>query len=315
LTKLRDVHINKNVKIIKNKLLEIRINEPKHPNQYLIDWARQFYDYTNPEYYNNIWNNSKSWKQFEYLILHTSPKDRGQLIKILKSYFFMSNSELNHLLNKTKPSSQELEDLDEIRVNQPGKLKFPITVTKENRDQVLRQLKALNYKWIKGATNREQWNDNNSEIRYLIELTVDGFIYINEKGEIYSSRYGSSINEIKINEPKSSNQYILDYIWKLKNYDKIIDKSFWQHSYEGASWKQFEYNIKNTPPRDKEALKSLIKKYILLKPDNLKDLNLTEIHINELGRLEEADPQKGMKTMFGKKYPNCVKNNIFIINQ
>jgi hypothetical protein len=68
--------------------------------------------------------------------------------------YFNTQDKLNEMLSEQFQRMSKLagllteNELDEIRVNTPGTLKFPIIITKENKDKVLAQIKREGWEWF-----------------------------------------------------------------------------------------------------------------------------------------------------------------------
>jgi hypothetical protein len=90
----------------------------------------------------------------------------------------------------------DVERLNEIEVNKPGEIRFPIKINSINYDKVIKNLKAHGYIFHNGRYNafpkKEQiWKNNN----------INQTLYLNKFPEGNKVYWVNSLNEIEINNP------------------------------------------------------------------------------------------------------------------
>jgi hypothetical protein len=120
---------------------------------------------------------------------------------------------LSRVFNMKDLKAVESKDLNEIRVNEPGKLKFPIIITKYNKDKVLAQIKREKIEWnlnqqVLGINDYFKRHPDSKVKLYIVNGKLNARIKFSEK---------RPLEEIKINIPGKLKFPI--YVTK----DKIIE--------------------------------------------------------------------------------------------
>jgi hypothetical protein len=110
----------------------------------------------------------------------------------------------------------ESKDLNEIRVNEPGKLKFPIIITNDNKDKVLAQIKREKIEWnlnqqVPGINDHFKRHPDSKVKLYMVNGKLNARIKFS--GE-------RPLDEIRINPPVNVDAKSLVELW-LKVHNDI----------------------------------------------------------------------------------------------
>jgi hypothetical protein len=105
-------------------------------------------------------------------------------------YLKRTKDSIHKIYKKLKETFEKMSSIDEIKIKNPIKLKFPIQVTRDSFNELSSQLERLGYKWRYGEQDLPTQQNPIPQIgKYFINSTKDKLLSWGE------------INEIKVNKP------------------------------------------------------------------------------------------------------------------